>query len=87
MAKRRPEPTYLHVRVQTQAKRESIVTKKPNTYMITVREKAEKGAANRRARELLADLLCVPISRLRLIKGVTSPSKLFLLINNTHHEN
>lgn len=55
-------------------------------YTVEVREKAERGEANDRVRTLLAETLCVRTTDLRLTKGATSPSKLYLLTNHHHHE-
>lgn len=81
-----PEKTYIHARVTTRAKKESISQVKPGTYTIKVREKAERGQANKRVRELLAFTLTLSTKNIRLVKGATSPSKLFLVTNNTHYE-
>jgi len=80
------ESTYIHVRVTTRGRTECI-EKKNNTYYIIVKEKAERGAANKRVRELLAQTLHRTPKELRLVKGGTSPSKTYLFTNHTHHEN
>lgn len=81
------ESTYIHVRVTTKGRSES-VTKKNDTYHITVKEKPERGVANKRVRELLAQTLHSNPKEFRLVKGGTSPSKTYLFTNNhTNHEN
>ncbi len=76
------ERKYLHVRVVTNAKRET-VTIRNETFYITVKEKAERGLANRRVRELVAqELKCMP-NMLRLIKGAQTPSKTYQLLSNS----
>lgn len=75
---------YIHVRVKTNTRKETIEKKdaQPNsTYIISVKEKAEKGQANRRIKELLAQTIGCNLKNLRLIKGATTPSKTYLLIN------
>lgn len=71
---------YIHVRVQTKSRTESIEYKN-DKYFISVKEKAERGLANARVKTLLAtQLQCNPKS-LRLVKGSTTTSKTYLLGN------
>ena len=65
------------VRVKTQARRETILLVRKNKYEICVKEKPERGEANRRIAELLAYELDVPIKSIRMISGHTSQSKIF----------
>ena len=76
---------YIRVRVQTGRRKES-VTHEHDLWRIAVREKAERGAANVRVRELLAHALQVPPKALRLVAGATSPAKTYLLTNKQKHE-
>lgn len=74
------ETAYIQVRVTTKARAESIEYKNKK-YFVTVKEKAERGLANARVKQLLAqELQCNPQS-LRLVKGGTTPSKTYLLSN------
>lgn len=75
---------YVKVRVRTGCRREQVEHMK-DLWKIEVRERAERGEANRRVKELLALHLRVPDRALRLIKGATSPSKLYLLTNTHDH--
>ena len=77
---------YIHVRVSTKGRSESI-EKKKYTYYITVKEKPERGAANKRVREILAQTFHGNPKEFRLVKGGTSPSKTYLFTNHSHHEN
>jgi uncharacterized protein YggU (UPF0235/DUF167 family) len=74
---------YLKVRARAGMRKERVEQKDADTFLIEVREKAERGEANERIRELLAQALTLPESRLRLVKGVASPSKRYLLSDNT----
>jgi uncharacterized protein YggU (UPF0235/DUF167 family) len=75
------------VRVKTGARKEKVTQEKEDLWHIEVREKAERGEANKQVRALLArELDCLP-KELRLIKGQTQPSKTFLFTKHTHHEN
>jgi uncharacterized protein YggU (UPF0235/DUF167 family) len=77
------EQKYIHVRVTTGSKKES-VEKSKNKYFISVKEKAKRGEANKKVKELLAKQLnCTP-KQLRLIKGATTPSKTYLSVNNKY---
>ncbi len=66
----------IKVRVTAGAKRES-VSKRGKAFILSVKEKAERNQANLRARELVAREVGVPVSRVRLISGHHTPSKLF----------
>jgi uncharacterized protein YggU (UPF0235/DUF167 family) len=76
------EPRYLQVRARAGAKKETVEQVSTTKWIVSVREKPEQGAANERIRELLAACLRVPVSSVRLVKGGTSPSKLFTIINH-----
>lgn len=80
------EAKYIHVRVTTNAKKE-VVQKKKNIYIVTVKEKAKEGRANKRVRELLSHTFGCSPQHLRMVKGATTPSKTYLLTNQHHHEN
>jgi len=73
------ERKYIHVRVVTDSKKE-VVKEKNSTFYITVKEKPQRGLANKRVRELLAQNLGCTIQDLRLIKGSQSPSKTYQLL-------
>jgi uncharacterized protein YggU (UPF0235/DUF167 family) len=74
------EKIYIQVRVTTKARTESIECRNKK-YFVTVKEKAERGVANARVKQLLAhELQCNP-QNLRLVKGGTTPSKTYLLSN------
>ncbi|MBP9760257.1 MAG: DUF167 domain-containing protein [Candidatus Pacebacteria bacterium] len=73
------EKGYVRVRVKAGTRKERILQVAERVYTIEVREKAERGEANARVRALLADILGVRPEELRLVKGATSPSKVYLL--------
>ena len=66
----------ISVRVEAGAKREGVEALPKNRFRIKVKPKAEQGAANERAIELLAKHLKVPISKVRILRGHHSPSKI-----------
>ena len=79
-------PQYIRVKVKPNARKERIL-QVGDVYEISVREKAAQGAANKRVRELLAQTCNIPPKALRLVKGATSPGKLFLVVNHDEDEN
>lgn len=71
---------YIRVEVKPGAKKESIKKKKvEHSFLITVKEPAEKNSATRRVRELVAEEYGVRPKDLRLLSGYQSPRKIFWL--------
>ena len=68
---------YISVRVSAGQGKESVEEMKNGRLKICVKEPAKQNLANRRVTELLAAHFKLPISRVRLINGHQSPSKLF----------
>lgn len=68
---------YVRVEVRPSAKRESVLQTDDKTYVIAVKEPAERGLANKRVRAVLAEELGVSEGKLRLISGHRSPRKIF----------
>ena len=73
--------TYLKVKVHADEKKEKIVQKSEDTFEIWVKAPAERGLANAAVRSVLAAHLGLAENKLSLIKGATSPAKIFLLRN------
>lgn len=71
--------TYLKVKVHADEKREKLLQKSADTFEIWVKAPAERGLANAAVRAVLAARLGVAENKLSLIKGATSPAKIFLL--------
>lgn len=67
---------YIKVRVKAQAKKESIKETKDRHFGISVKEPAQRNMANKRVIELIANHYRVPHSKVRIINGHHSPSKL-----------
>ena len=68
---------YINVRVIAGAKREVVEPLSDSRLKISVKEPAERNLANRRVTELVARHLQVPVTKVRLLNGHTSPSKIF----------
>lgn len=74
-------PTYIKVKVNPGARKEIIKKKSSDSYLISVKEKAENNMANKRVCEVVASLCEVPLKNVKIISGHHKSSKL-LLINN-----
>lgn len=62
-------------------KKNKLIQKAPDTFELWVKAPAEQGRANEAVRTLLAEHLNLPEKKLSLIKGATSPAKIFLKRN------
>lgn len=67
---------FIKVKVQAGAKKEEIKKKSKDSYIVSVREKAERNMANIRVCEIMASLLGVAVGQVRIISGHQSPSKI-----------
>ncbi len=70
--------SYIKVKVHAGEKKNKLVQKAPDTFELWVKAPAEQGRANEAVRTLLAQHLNLPENKLSLIKGATSPAKIFL---------
>ncbi len=70
--------SYIKVKVHAGEKKNKLVQKAPDTFELWVKAPAEQGRANEAVRTLLAEHLNLPENKLSLIKGATSPAKIFL---------
>ena len=69
---------FIKVKVHAGQKQNRLEQKAPDAYEIWVKAPAELGRANEAVKAVLAQHLGVAENKLSLIKGATSPSKLFL---------
>ena len=67
----------ISVLVTTGAKKETVEVVSPTRLKILVKQKAERNMANKRVLELVAAHFKIPKTRARLIKGHTTPAKIF----------
>jgi uncharacterized protein YggU (UPF0235/DUF167 family) len=70
---------YLKVIVKTQAKKESLILKSKDHFLISVKEKAEKNLANKKVIEMLANYFKVKKEKIRIVNGHRHPHKLLIL--------
>lgn len=68
---------YISVRVAAGAKTEKVEVLPKGRLKISVKAPAERNLANKRVRELVAKHLHLPLTRVHLLSGHTSPSKIF----------
>ncbi len=69
---------YIKVTVKAAARTDS-VSEKNGRYIVSTREPAEQGMANKAAHALLARHLGVPEKSLALVRGADRPAKLFIM--------
>ncbi len=67
----------IKVKVSPGAKSEEIKEKTKDSFEIKVAEKAENNLANKRVVEVLARYLCIPRSKIRLIRGGKKRNKIY----------
>jgi len=71
---------FLKVKVFPGSKIEEVIQKSGDEFEIKVKEKAEKGKANKKTKEILAKHLNVPEGKLILVRGARQKNKIFKLI-------
>lgn len=67
---------YIKVKVQAGAKKEKIEKKNEDSFIISVKEPAERNLANTRIRSIIAFIYKVNIRLVRIVSGHQSPSKI-----------
>lgn len=67
---------FVKVKVQAGAKREVITQKSKDSFVLAVKEPAERNLANTRVREIMAFQFNVSLKNVRIINGHQSPSKM-----------
>ena len=67
----------IKVKVFAGSKKEGILQKSENSFEIHVKEKAERGEANRAVTQTLAEYLKISPSKIRIVKGARKPNKIF----------
>ena len=68
---------YISVRVVAGARAEKVEALPKGRLKVWVKAPAERNLANKRVRELVAAHLQLPLAKVRLLSGHTSPSKIF----------
>lgn len=68
---------YIKVKVHAGEKKTLLKQKSPDAFEVWVKAPAERGLANEAVRLLLGEYLGTEPKKLHLIKGATSPAKIF----------
>jgi len=72
---------YIKVRVVAGSKKETVTKLSDTSYALSVTEPALQNRANKRVVEILALQCGVPVSKVRIINGHHSPSKMLSVDN------
>lgn len=67
----------VEVLVTPGARKERVTKNKAGKYEVAVREEAARNEANIRVREIIAQMLKVPLARVRMLRGARSRKKIF----------
>jgi len=70
----------IHVKVETESREEKIISKNSTSYVVKVRVEAKNNQANNSMLSLLADYLKIDRTRLRIVTGHHSPSKILEIL-------
>lgn len=70
----------IKVKVTPDAKKDEMVKRSEDSYLVKVREKAEGGMANMKVKQILARYFKVSEGKIRLIKGGKRPNKIFEIL-------
>jgi len=73
---------FLKVKVFPNSKKEEIIKKSEDEFEIKIKEKAERGEANKRVKEVLARYLNISEEKLILIRGARQRNKIFKIIKD-----
>lgn len=68
---------YLKIKTHPNSKKEKIIKKSENSFEVYIKERAERGLANKAVIKTLSSYLKVPAGKLKLVKGAKSKNKIF----------
>ena len=71
----------IHIKIFPESKVDSVEEKTDNSFVVRVREKAERNAANIKMRNLLAEYFKVDLGKVKIITGHHAPSKIIEIKN------
>ncbi|MDP3954036.1 MAG: DUF167 domain-containing protein [bacterium] len=72
---------YYRIKVLPGSKKEGILERSSESFQISVKEKAERGMANKKSLEILAKHLNIPSKLLRVVKGAKQRNKIIKISN------
>ncbi len=70
----------IHVKVHADSKEDVVIQKTDTSYDVHVREPAEQNRANSRMLDLMSRQFIVPRTRIKIVTGHHSPSKILEII-------
>ncbi len=70
----------IKVKVKVESKNEQILKLSEDSFSVKVKEKAERGLANQKVKEILALYFKVSTGKIKLVKGGKKPSKIFEIL-------
>ncbi len=70
----------IKVKVSVESKKDQIIKKSDDSYLVSVKEKAERGQANQKVKEILASYFKVASKKIKLVKGGKKPGKIFEIL-------
>ncbi len=73
---------YVKVKVKAGSKKEIIKQKNKDTYLISVKEPAERNLANKRVCQIMAQSLGITSGNVRIISGHQSPNKILSIFKD-----
>lgn len=71
----------IRVKVKTGARKESVIKKSEDRLEVSVRARAERGEANAQVLLLVAEYFGVSASKVRMVRGRTTPNKTLQVFN------
>jgi len=74
------EKMLIKVKVFPNSKKEEIAKKSEDSFEVKVKEKPERGLANKRVIRILSSHFKIPESKVKLIKGFKERNKIFKII-------
>ena len=74
----------IRVRAFPDAREDKVIKKTQDSFDVFVKEKPVAGLANKAIKELLAEYLKIPESKVRLIRGFKQGNKIFEIHDEIH---
>ncbi len=68
---------FIKVKTHPLSKKEEIIKKNEDSFEIKIKEKAERGEANKKVKELLSKHFNIPLGKVALRKGAKQKNKIF----------
>jgi len=66
----------IKIKVQTNCKKDEVIKKKEDSFLVKVKEKPIEGRANERVLELISGYLKIPLKKVNIYRGGKSSNKI-----------